>query len=539
MDFMSDEAIRGALEAIWEQSRESALETVALLEQTAATLAASQLSDDDRRVAAQAANHLATAVGAFGFWNASALVREIGVMLEEPGLTSADAPRLASLALQLREGLEDEATIARAVRAASRLPSARVLVIGDDPDFRDRLANDSRSLGFEIIGAETPAAARARLAGPVDAVLLDLSLPGTGMEFLAELRTDHPDVMAVVLSSGDRLDVRLQAARLGARAFLQKPVRATQVVDVLRELALAAAREAPTIVAVHEGDARLANLGRDLEPIRGRVVSITDPLSVLSGLAETSPDLVVLDADTRQLDALELCRVLRNDPRWGAVPVLFLTASTDPDLARRLFECGGDDVVAKASIESELVGRVRNRLERTRMLRLAANVDSLTGVATRRRGAQVLDRFFKLASRQRQPISIAVVDLDQFKLVNDRYGHAIGDAVLRMAATILAGCFRGEDVVARWGGEEFVVGMYSISCAAAARRLEQALVKLRAEHFDTARGEFFVTFSAGIAEFPRDGEDWTAVFHVADEALARAKAQGRGRVVAAGVDDGQ
>jgi diguanylate cyclase (GGDEF)-like protein len=535
---MSDEAIRGALEEIWARSRESALQTVRVLETTRDTLLSGALPDDARRAAEQGARQLASAIGAFGFWNASALAREVESLLEGSSpITTADVARLSSLTSQLREELEDDAMVTRAVRAASRLPTARVLLISSDADFRDRLTTDSRSLGIEIIGAETAATARARLAGPVDAVLLDLPLYGVNVEFLSDVKAKRPEVAVIVVSEADRLDDRLRAARLGARAFLPKPIRPTQVVDVLRELVLVSAQEPATIVVVHSDETQLANIERELEPVHARVLTISDPLTILSALTEVSPDLLVLDVDTPQLDALELCQVLRNDPRWAAVPVLFLTASTEPDVVNRMFECGADDFLAKPVLGPELVTRVRNRLERTRMLRLAANVDSLTGVATRRRGSQTLERFFKLASRQRQPISVAVVDLDQFKHVNDLYGHSVGDTVLRRAATILAGCFRGEDIVARWGGEEFVVGMYSISCAAAARRLEQALDKLRAEMFETSRGEFSVTFSAGIAEFPRDGEDWTAVFHAADEALARAKAQGRGRVEASDSGD--
>jgi diguanylate cyclase (GGDEF)-like protein len=144
----------------------------------------------------------------------------------------------------------------------------------------------------------------------------------------------------------------------------------------------------------------------------------------------------------------------------------------------------------------------------------------------------VLDRFFKLAQRQRQPISIAAIDLDRFKQVNDQYGHSMGDNVLRRAATVLAGCFRGEDVVARWGGEEFLVGMYSMPCNAAARRIEQALSKLRDERFEGADG-LTVTFSAGVAEFPRDGAEWAAIYTAADDALSRAKSEGRNRVLLA------
>jgi diguanylate cyclase (GGDEF)-like protein len=231
------------------------------------------------------------------------------------------------------------------------------------------------------------------------------------------------------------------------------------------------------------------------------------------------------------LNGIELCRVLRNDPRWAAVPVMFLSAATDSAEVTRMYEAGGDDYVSKPVVGTELVARVRNRLERTRMLRLAADVDSLTGVGTRRRGIEVLERFIRLAQRQLLPISVAVVDLDRFKNVNDRFGHLTGDMVLRRVAAVLSNCFRGEDVVARWGGEEFLVGMYSMPGEAAARRLTLALEKLRAENFDAVDPTLSVTFSAGVAEFPLDGSDWTTLYRVADEALARAKAEGRNRVV--------
>jgi diguanylate cyclase (GGDEF)-like protein len=100
-------------------------------------------------------------------------------------------------------------------------------------------------------------------------------------------------------------------------------------------------------------------------------------------------------------------------------------------------------------------------------------------------------------------------------------------------AGILSACFRGEDIVARWGGEEFLVAMYSMPLASAARRLEQALEKLRDEKFEAAGTTLRVTFSAGVAEFPRDGSDWIAMYRVADDALVRAKNAGRDRVVAA------
>jgi diguanylate cyclase (GGDEF)-like protein len=111
--------------------------------------------------------------------------------------------------------------------------------------------------------------------------------------------------------------------------------------------------------------------------------------------------------------------------------------------------------------------------------------------------------------------------------------------VLRRVAAILAGCFRGEDIVARWGGEEFVIGMYSMPCDAAVQRLELALDKLRSERFETSDATFTITFSAGVAEFPTDGTDWTTLYRLADDSLTQAKMSGRNKVIGGrGMGDG-
>lgn len=531
---MKDVAIRAALDRIWERTREGALERVGVLEAAAVAASEDALSISIRRSAERSAYKLAAEVSAFGFWQAATLAREAEGLLDGASrLSPVGSRRLRAIAEAIRLELANETPESQAAKPAHPTTHARVVVVGQDADFRDRLTVDSRLLGIEIIGAETPAAARGRIDDSVDAVLIDLTSDGIGVPFLKEVHRQHPKLRTMVISHGDHFQDRVEAARLGCRGFLQKPVRSQQVIDLLRNHLLVESPEPPTIVAIDDDLHTLSEVRELLCPLDARVVTVLDPTAMLPVLGETAPDLVILDVDMPQFDGIELCRILRNDPRWSAVPVVFLTNSTDPDTVTRMFDAGGDDFIPKPLGGRALVACVRNRLERTQMLRLAADVDSLTGVATRRRGIEVLERFFRLAQRQRQPISIGAIDLDRFKEVNDRFGHSVGDMVLRRTAAILAGCFRGEDVVARWGGEEFVVGMYSMPCAAATRRLEQALQRLREERFDVGNKTLSVTFSAGVAEFPRDGADWTALYHAADEALRRAKAEGRNRVLPA------
>jgi diguanylate cyclase (GGDEF)-like protein len=530
--------IRKAMSAIWERSRDTIMGRVVVLEAAVLALLAGNLTPESRRQAEREAHKLAGTVGTFGFDEASKLAREAEELLSGTGtIEPSDTVRLSNLAAQIRRQLErspDDVT--QSTNEPELLDSGtrrhRLVIVDQNSEFRDRVATEARGLGVDVIGVPSASDARGLLGG-TSALVLDLSVPDAGLTFLRELHTSHPKLPVVVLSNGDQFQDRVDAARYGGRGFLQKPVRPAQIFDVLRDALVISRDELPTIVAVDD-DATVLNLiGSLLEPIGANVVKCGDPLRALSFLVEYAPDLVMLDVDMPGLNGIELCRVLRNDPRWAAVPILFLTARADTANVTQMFEAGADDFVSKPVTGPELVARVRNRLERTRMLRLAAEVDSLTGVATRRRGIEVLERFFRLAQRQRQPISIACIDLDHFKQVNDRFGHLIGDMVLRRVAGLLAGFFRGEDIVARWGGEEFVIGMYAMPADAAVRRLQTALTKLHGEVFEAGNSTLHVTFSAGVGEFPADGDEWTTLYRVADNALSAAKAGGRNQVLRA------
>ena len=132
-------------------------------------------------------------------------------------------------------------------------------------------------------------------------------------------------------------------------------------------------------------------------------------------------------------------------------------------------------------------------------------------------------------------MSLAALDLDHFKHVNDRYGHAVGDHVLRRLAEQLGRTFRNEDVLARWGGEEFIVGMYGMSRDHCVQRVNALLEAFRAVTFTAGDGEkFSVTLSAGVAQYPDDGADTFGLYQAADEALYVAKTSGRDQVRATG-----
>jgi diguanylate cyclase (GGDEF)-like protein len=239
--------------------------------------------------------------------------------------------------------------------------------------------------------------------------------------------------------------------------------------------------------------------------------------------------------DMPDLNGIDLCRAVRADRRFGQLPVLFLTASADAESVQRIFEAGADDFVSKPIVGPELVTRIQNRLDRVRLSHELAERDSLTGVASRRKSTGALEDLIALAEQFGQPLSIALIDLDDFKGLNDRLGHAAGDDALRRIGSMLTEAFRGQDVVGRWGGEEFVVGTYGMVRDDGVQRVAEVLENFRAEHFIGREGRSArVSFSAGVAEFPRDGRELHDLYTAADEALYCAKAEGRNRVLPAG-----
>ncbi len=213
--------------------------------------------------------------------------------------------------------------------------------------------------------------------------------------------------------------------------------------------------------------------------------------------------------------------------------MMVLTARTDEDTVVEVFTAGADDFVPKPVVGAELVARVSGRLERVRLFRALAETDPLTGLANRRRSYEELAEAIADAERLGEPMSVAVIDLDRFKGINDRLGHLAGDSALRAVAAALNRTFTGTESVARWGGDEFVVGLPGLDAADGRERIAAFLEDLRSQRVGQRETDR-LTATAGIAELPRDGATLDELYHAADQALLAAKDAGGDRVHDAG-----
>nr|WP_277875203.1 diguanylate cyclase [Anabaena sphaerica] len=545
-------SVASELKAIWEKYRDSYSDRLSIIEQAITSLENGTLTPTQQREAEKEAHTLIGSLGCFGLDTASQISRQIQQLLkQEQELEATEIAHLGQLITQLQQeisqyGCENQA---ECLSSASTIPSASLLIVDDDLPLAKQMAMEATNWGFQAKIAVNLQQAQEFLAHHFDVILLDINFPDStenGLDFLAIIRKQYPEIPVVMLTAENSFAQRVEAARLGSKCFLQKPISPSQVLATVIQ-AIQQVKQPIARLLIVDDDPGLLNLLRTLlEPSGYHLTLLDQPHKFWETLEQTVPDLLILDVEfsvvylshqnSEQVNVwsgFDLCSVVRTDARWNRLPVLFLSAHTDIETIQRSFIVGADDFLTKPIVPTELLTRVRTRLEQRQLWKLT-EIDALTGLSLRRKVLQDLTRLLQLAQRQQQPFSLAMLDLDNFKSINDQYGHEMGDRVLNYFGKLLNQSFRQEDVVGRWGGEEFVVGMYGTSREDGIGRLAQVLQQFSQNLFTVQNGtKFKVTFSAGIAQVPDDAKDLQTLYQKADIALYQAKAQGRNCICSA------
>lgn len=286
----------------------------------------------------------------------------------------------------------------------------------------------------------------------------------------------------------------------------------------------------------------------------------TSGQAALQQITVTLPDLILLDLMMPGLDGLDTCTHLRSNPAYASIPIIFLTASNEKSHLLSAFQRGAADYVTKPFNPLELLARVRIHLElkhtRDRLattlttlqqafqdLQELATTDPLTGLGNRRRFFDLAEMTLRRAERYGGVFGIILLDLDHFKTVNDTYGHATGDEVLKALGRLIPNLMRQSDCCCRFGGEEFVIllpetGLHESLMVA--ERLRQAVEHLQIPVVGQATSPATKpaamvrpTMSAGVAIYRRTDMEVDDVVNRADTALYAAKAHGRNRVTSA------
>jgi DNA-binding response OmpR family regulator len=369
------------LSTIWERFKGKYYDRITILEQAVMRSREGTFTEALQQQAVREAHTLVGSLGSFGFVEASRLSREIEQSLQaEEGLNPVQLEQLSGLLVALRQALEqpavtlkDTGSTAPAPQPTDGKPQTRLLIVDDDAPLALVLQSEATARGMQAEIATNLTQARDAIAlSQPDVVLLDLCFPDSaenGFNLLVELASYQPSIPVVVFTAQQNFTERLKAARLGGRSFLQKPVSPTQVLDAIAKVLQKTSIPAVKLLIVDDDLQLLEFLRTLLEPWGFQLTLLNDPQQFWQTLEQTAPDLLILDVDMPELSGIDLCQVVRNDPNWSDLPVLFLSARTDAETLHRVFTVGADDYVNKPIVEPELVARVLNRVERVRILR--------------------------------------------------------------------------------------------------------------------------------------------------------------------------
>jgi two-component system, cell cycle response regulator len=248
-------------------------------------------------------------------------------------------------------------------------------------------------------------------------------------------------------------------------------------------------------------------------------------------LEEKKVSLILLDLVLPDTDGRNFLVRLKERASTANVPVIVLSAKLGAQPKTECFALGADAYYEKPFEVETICAAVSAWLHRTEGNLRESRRDHLTGLPNRAAFREAYSRNVSLASRRGESTTVAILDLDRFKFVNDTYGHAAGDEVLRRTGAVLIGALRKSDLLARWGGEEFVALFPNTGLEGAVNAVRKALEALSEQKF-TGPGErnFHITFSAGLAEVQANCSLEDAIAE-ADRFLYQAKAQGRNCVV--------
>lgn len=554
-DRVGGRAVDGLLGRVWEEHRDVVGSQLAVVERAVAAAVVGELDDGLRAQGAREAHKLVGSVGTLGFAAAGERARELEVGLSAGALAGSDAALLEAAVRDCRyELFGTVAQIDRRGRAPRMLSAAEsgsraagaavgqaragggharrrvdLLLVADHNSRAREILSEAQRRGLRATLAGSCASARAQLRDVLpELAVLDLALSdGTeaALGLLEELAGQRP---VLVITPAEPPVDRVEIARRGGRGFLPAGQTPAETVDavimVRRRLRTVGIR----VLALDHDPATRDALHASLDGAGMELATCRRAEQFWRALGEHQPDLVILDHAMPIGSGPEICRMLRRDPRWEGLPVLFLAATDQADAIHEMFNAGADDYIHKPFVGADLSSRIFNRLERVALHRALADQDPLTGALNRERSVQDIERLLRVGRRTHQPVTLATLDLDHFKAINHAHGHPTGDIVLRETAQTLKRFLRGDDVVARWGDDEFVIAMYGIDHRDAHRRINELQDLIRNARFGHG-ANVHLTVTGGLAESPTHATRLDDLHLAATEAMRAAKQQGRDR----------
>ncbi|PLT27667.1 GGDEF domain-containing response regulator [Peribacillus deserti] len=289
----------------------------------------------------------------------------------------------------------------------------------------------------------------------------------------------------------------------------------------------------PLIYIIEDDISMLMLLKDTLESHGYMVLANTDAANTAARFLEANPDCIILNVNLPGKTGFQVLDEIKEHIAFQFVPIIMLSSENNKEARIAAFNGGVDDFIAKPIELDEFIAKIDRHIKRKKLVDQFVLIDELTQVYNRRYLNNVLTQFVSDFHRTQSPFTVAMIDLDHFKEVNDSYGHLTGDRVLIEFAHFIRSNIRGSDVICRYGGEEFIILFPNTNEKGAMLKLERLLEIFRNMVFQYEDNSFSLTFSAGLYSVTHSGILPEAIIQAADEALYHAKSTGRARVESA------
>lgn len=417
-------------------------------------------------------------------------------------------------------------------------------MVEDISFFQGVLKKELEELNMEVVLAKSIAEANEQIKrDKFDFITLDINLPdGNGFDFCKKIKNDKRffETQVLIISAEDSEYLRKGSFDAGAFSFLKKDFIEGNLRKYLKttmSMASIITGSVNPVVIVEDSDFQRNYLKSLFAFAKIKVKDFADSKSAMKFLTENPQvDMIILDYFLEKGNCEGLIQFVRKNSFYNKVPILVSTILNEQNKKYDLFLMGVNDFIVKPFDTGEFFLRIRNHLRikhlidmldaKNKLLSIKATTDELTGLFNRRFFWETLFREDNRSKRLNQPYSILMIDIDNFKQINDSYGHLKGDEVLVAIAETLKENMRSFDTIARFGGEEFIALLPNTDKKTAIIVAEKILQVIRGVSFDFSDEK--ITVSIGVSD-SAESENFEKVIILADERLYKAKSKGKNR----------
>jgi two-component system cell cycle response regulator len=417
-------------------------------------------------------------------------------------------------------------------------------VVEDSSFFQGVLKKEIEELNMEVVLAKSIAEANEQIKrDKFDFITLDINLPdGNGFDFCKKIKNDKRffETQVLIISAEDSEYLRKGSFDAGAFSFLKKDFIEGNLRKYLKttmSMASIITGSVNPVVIVEDSDFQRNYLKSLFAFAKIKVKDFADSKSAMKFLTENPQvDMIIVDYFLEKGNCEGLIQFVRKNSFYNKVPILVSTILNEQNKKYDFFLMGVNDFIVKPFDTGEFFLRIRNHLRikhlidmldaKNKLLSIKATTDELTGLFNRRFFWETLFREDNRSKRLNQPYSILMIDIDNFKQINDSYGHLKGDEVLVAIAETLKENMRSFDTIARFGGEEFIALLPNTDKKTAIIVAEKILQVIRGVSFDFSDEK--ITVSIGVSD-SAESENFEKVIILADERLYKAKSKGKNR----------